>query len=209
MNEMITVPIEDLQLDPKNSRIHGEENIQAIQNSLERFGQVLPLVIWKGIVKGGNGTLQAMRRLKFTEAKIVEFDGSEEDALALGITLNRTAELADWDLERLGGDLVTLYDAGYTPEAIGFSAPALDGLFPEEDAEFRVAQPDIEKQDPEKKSLPLGNPVIQYALIFDDEDQQKRFFALLRELKQRYPDSGTNAARLDRFISEATSGTRK
>jgi len=198
--EVITVPIEDLQLDPDNSREHDEENIQAIQNSLARFGQVLPLVVWKGIVKGGNGTLQAMERLDCTHAKIVEFKGTEEEAMALGIALNRTAELATWNTEKLGSSLAALYDAGFEPLSLGFSAEVLDGMFPEEEAEFRAAQPDIDKT---KKDLPLGNPIIQYALIFDNEEQQKRFMSFLRKLKKEYPDEETSAARLDKFIAMA------
>ena len=33
------VPIESLHLDPANARAHGEENMEAIAASLQRFGQ--------------------------------------------------------------------------------------------------------------------------------------------------------------------------
>jgi hypothetical protein len=52
------------------------------------------------------------------------------------------------------------------------------------------------------ESRGLGTPVIQYALIFDDEAQQTRFFEFLRLLKNTWPDLPTMAARLDRWVNE-------
>ena len=39
------VPIDALYLDPSNARAHGEENMEAIVASLQRFGQAEPLVV--------------------------------------------------------------------------------------------------------------------------------------------------------------------
>jgi len=104
------VALADLHLDPANARLHGERNLEAIQASLARFGQAEPLVVQRssGRVVGGNGRLVAMRSLGWTHADVVELDLSETQATALGIALNRTAELAEWDEQALGKLLASL-----------------------------------------------------------------------------------------------------
>lgn len=48
----------------------------------------------------------------------------------------------------------------------------------------------------------LDSPVIGYQLIFDDEAQQERWFAFLRDLKQKYPAIETIAGRLDEALRD-------
>ena len=93
------VPLEKLHLDPANARVHGPHNHAAIAASLQRFGQAEPLVVQRstGRVIGGNGRLAAMRELGWKECDVVEIDVGDLTATALGIALNRTADLADWD----------------------------------------------------------------------------------------------------------------
>ena len=93
------VPVESLNSDPANARTHGPENLEAIEGSLRRFGQAEPLVIQKstGRIIGGNGRLVAMKKLGWSECDVVELDIDDLQATALGIALNRTSELAEWD----------------------------------------------------------------------------------------------------------------
>ena len=108
------VEIDALFLDPANVRLHSERNLDAIKGSLKRFGQAEPLVVHAGSGKviGGNGRLAAMRSLGWTECDVVELDVDEITATALGIALNRTAELAEWDLPALGALLESLKAEG-------------------------------------------------------------------------------------------------
>ena len=46
------------------------------------------------------------------------------------------------------------------------------------------------------------DPVIQYAIIFDTEDQQQDFFRLVRHLKTTYLEHETLGARLSAFIQD-------
>lgn len=192
--ELYTVPIEDLREDPENAREHPPENLEVIRSSLERFGQVEPLVTTEdGKVIAGNGRLQVMKDLRFTEVKVVFFNGPEEKARALALVLNRSAELARWRPDALGQSLLKL-EGLFNAESLGFDAKALGAIFPESGAELQVAQP--------RASVGLGTPIIQYALIFDDEGQQQRFFEFLRKLKSKWPELETMAARLDRWITD-------
>jgi len=115
------VAIDSLHRDPANARSHDTRNLEAIQGSLARFGQVEPLVVQQGThrVIGGNGRLMAMKRLGWTEVDIVEVDLSAIDAAALGIALNRTADLADWDESALA-ELLTTLRVEDALEGVGF-----------------------------------------------------------------------------------------
>jgi DNA modification methylase len=141
-----TAKLTELHADPSNARSHDERNLNAIADSLKAFGQVEPLVVQKstGKVIGGNGRLEVMRRQGITDCDIVEVDVSDTQAVALGIALNRTSELAAWDDETLAKLLESLPDDQFA--ATGFSGTdlkdLLDRLAPEvvEDDETPAVQ---------------------------------------------------------------------
>jgi hypothetical protein len=127
--------LSDLHQDPSNARRHDDRNLDAIAGSLRTFGQVEPLVVQKstGKVIGGNGRLEVMRRDGVTECDIVEVDVTETQAVALGIALNRTSELAAWEdgtlarlLESLPDDMLaaTGFDQDDLSELLDKLAPA-------------------------------------------------------------------------------------
>jgi len=128
------VPLGDLHQDPANARAHDARNLEAIRASLQRFGQAEPLVVQaaSGRVIGGNGRLEAMRSLGWTDCDVVELDLGETQATALGIALNRTAELAAWDDETLALLLSSLKDEGEL-DGVGFDDPEIDALLAELD----------------------------------------------------------------------------
>jgi len=139
------VPIESLHLDPANARDHGPENMDAIVASLTRFGQAEPLVVQEssGRVIGGNGRLSAMKQLGWTECDIVELDVDDLTATALGIALNRTGQLADWNEETLGRLLSELRDAGEL-DGVGYSDSDIDELLDGLQADIDVGNIDDE-----------------------------------------------------------------
>lgn len=116
------VKIDELHHDPNNARSHNEKNLRAIKASLAKWGQVEPLVVNKrnGLVVGGNGRLEAMRQLGWTEVDVVEVDLDNTQAAALAIALNRTAELAEWNKEQLGITLQALREDGFKLDDVGF-----------------------------------------------------------------------------------------
>jgi len=153
--EIKRVPLDSLHLDPANARLHDDINIDAILGSLSRFGQAEPLVIQAstGRIIGGNGRLVAMKKLGWTECDIVEVDVDDVTATALGIALNRTAELAEWDdstLARLLQDLRT-EDA---LDGVGFTDSEIDDLI--SDLEGQPSPTEVDDPGPE---VPPETPV--------------------------------------------------
>lgn len=75
---------------------------------------------------------------------------------------------------------------------------------PPEQGEHEFA-PDVTetKSDGEGGSFFMDrNPVIQYNIIFDDEEQQKKWHEFLAHLKVKYPSEETLAKRLMLFLAE-------
>jgi ParB-like chromosome segregation protein Spo0J len=122
------INISDLKFDNENARKHSKKNLEAISKSLKLFGQRKPIVVHQGIVIAGNGTLESAKMLGWTQIEIVrtpdEWDADKAKAFALAD--NRSAELAEWDDERLLEQLLELAEAGYTLEDIGFTTPKQD-----------------------------------------------------------------------------------
>jgi DNA modification methylase len=72
-----------------------------------------------GMIRAGNGTLEAARAAGITEAIVVETDGTQlvvvkrpdwstEKALAYALSDNRTGELSEWDADALAASLAEL-----------------------------------------------------------------------------------------------------
>ena len=104
------VPLDSLHPDPANARRHSERNLRAIADSLRAFGQVEPLVVQLGTGKviGGNGRLEVLRASGSVEVDVVEVDLDDANARALGIMLNQSAALGEWNQEVLIAALQSL-----------------------------------------------------------------------------------------------------
>ena len=116
------ISIADLSLDPKNARKHSARNLEAIAASLEKFGQRKPIVVHRGVVLAGNGTLEAAKSLGWTEIDVAEVpeDWDNDTAKAYALADNRTAELAEWDESELAKQLLELDEKGWNIEELGF-----------------------------------------------------------------------------------------
>jgi len=143
-----TLAVSDLSNDPANMRTHPEANILAIMASLRRWGQQKPIVIdAANVVRCGNGTLEAARRLGWDSIDCIVSDLSGAELQAFAIADNRTAELAEWSaelstvLEALAVDLPDL-DMG----EMSFDNIDLPEVAPLEDG-TADAEPQIDKAD--------------------------------------------------------------
>jgi len=142
----VKIQITELSLDPKNARKHSARNLEAIAASLNKFGQRKPIVVHRGVVLAGNGTLEAAKSLGWTEIDVAEVpeDWDNDTAKAYALADNRTAELAEWDESELAKQLLELQDADWDIEQLGFEVPALadiDGDMDEDEVPEPPAEP--------------------------------------------------------------------
>ena len=133
-----TIKITNLVPDPNNARTHDDTNLKAIEGSLKEFGQRKPIVITKdNIIAAGNGTVEAAKRLGWTDIQAVRVpaDWDEDRIKAFALADNRTAELASWNPEVMASQLIDLQEAGFDIEEFGFELqqPPVDPESIEED----------------------------------------------------------------------------
>jgi len=119
---IVQTPISKLTLDPNNARKHSEKNLRAIAASLEKFGQRKPIVVHRGVVIAGNGTVEAAKSLGWTDISTAEVpdDWDADTAKAYALADNRSAELAEWDEGELAQQLLDLADKDYDISELGF-----------------------------------------------------------------------------------------
>lgn len=206
----LAYPIDKLELLPGNPR---KGNVDAVAKSLEIFGQRKPIVARRkddsdiGIVLAGNTTLQGGRRLDWSHIAVTWVEDDDKTAAAFAIADNRTHDLGEYDDEAII-DMVKKFDDDFDLlDASGYDLMEIEEIIQKITGEDDIDvsnlmddDSDLEEDNGLSERTP-PKPVIQYAIIFDNEEQQQRWFAFVRWLKTEYSDLDTVAERLDEFIS--------
>lgn len=151
--------ISDLSNDPANARKHGDRNIETIVASLRRFGQQKPIVVdSSGVVRAGNGTLEAARKLGWDSIDAIQTNLTGSEATAYAIADNRTAELAEWDDDVLAATLNGLLaDDEDLLDAAGFDEDELAAMLGDLDGDGTTGE--IEEDEvPEPPVDPITKP---------------------------------------------------
>ena len=104
------LPIKTLKPYEKNTRKHQKKDVDNIARSIEKFGMLDPIGIWKGnIIVEGHGRMLACKQLGMTEVPCVRLDHlTDEQRREYAIAHNATAELSEWDLDILPDELAEL-----------------------------------------------------------------------------------------------------
>lgn len=105
------LPVEDLEEYKNNTRKHGSEDVDQIVKSIEKFGFDDPIGIWSdhNVIVEGHGRLMAAKKLGMNTVPCIRLDHlTDEERREYGIMHNRTAELSDWDIEKLTKELEDL-----------------------------------------------------------------------------------------------------
>jgi len=171
--KILQKPITELSLDPNNARKHSDSNLKAIAASLSKFGQRKPIVIHKGVVLAGNGTLEAARSLGWTDIAVAEVpdEWDTETAQAYALADNRSAELAEWDEAALAKQLLELDDKGWDIAELGFEIPEIP--VDTEADEDEIPEPPAEAKSKLGDLYKLGNHYL-YCGDSTDENSYKK-----------------------------------
>jgi hypothetical protein len=105
-----------------NSKVHTQEQITRIANSISRFGFNQPLVIdEQNIILVGHGRFQAAQMLKLKKVPVVKLvDLSDSEKRAYRVIDNKVAADTSWDLGNLEIEVKALAEAGYDAEVFHF-----------------------------------------------------------------------------------------
>lgn len=114
-----------------NSRVHSEEQIARIENSINEFGFLNPVIIdTAGMIVAGHARVQAALNLGITEVPCVLADHlTPAQVRAYVVADNRLAELSDWDNDILCSELQIIAE-DFDLSLVGwedFEFPAIEG----------------------------------------------------------------------------------
>lgn len=107
--QIVYKKVSELKLNPKNPR-KNDSAVDTVAKSIEEFGFKNPLIIDENnIVWCGNTRLKASRKLGLKEVPcIVASDLTEEQIRKLALIDNKSSEIAEWDFDLLGEELLNL-----------------------------------------------------------------------------------------------------
>lgn len=137
-----------------NARKHQKDDINAIKKSIETFGMNDPIGIWseKNIIVEGHGRLFALKELGYEKVPCIRLDQlTDEERKAYALAHNKTAELSEWDLDKLAEELKFI---DMDMEQFGF-----------EDLEESMERDVLEDNFDESEELPI-NPYAKKGDVF-------------------------------------------
>lgn len=162
-------PLADIKPYENNPR-HNDEAVKAVAASIAEFGWKQPIVVdADGVIIVGHTRLKAAQRLGLSTAPVVVADDlTPEQTAAYRLADNKTAELAEWDMDKLALELdgLTTFDM----EQFGFDASELelksetDGMQEDEQSESFTVSFDIPMQHKEQVSSWLENVGKEYVV---------------------------------------------
>lgn len=112
---------------PKNPRHHGDFQVQELAKSVERFGQIRPVIIDENnVILAGHGLIMAMKSLGYEECFVIQKHNlSEDEKIKLLLADNKLGDLGRDDNKGLY-DLIKELEV---PEIPGFDTDTLNKLF--------------------------------------------------------------------------------
>jgi ParB-like chromosome segregation protein Spo0J len=134
------VAIESMNFDSANVRKRDQRATKTLEASLRQFGPARSIVLdANGVVRAGNGTLEAAAAAGATEVLVVKRkrnqlvavqcdDWTAVEATAYAIADNRTAELATWDYQALGLTLNALQADDFDLDVTGWEPHEVEPL---------------------------------------------------------------------------------
>lgn len=126
----IMVPVASLVPWPGNPRHNDGAPVEAVVDSIRRFGFGAPVLARRetGEIIAGHTRVKAAQALGMTEVPVRYMDLDENEAHALAIADNRVGELATWDDEGLASVLTELRDAGTEIGGLGWDEAGLNAI---------------------------------------------------------------------------------
>lgn len=149
-------PIEQLQPYKNNARLHSDEQIDQIAQSIEEFGFLNPVLVDdQYTILAGHGRVMGAKKLGLDTVPTIQIKHlSESQKKAYIIADNQIALNAGWEMQLLETELKELNKDSFDVSLLGFDAKELDKLLYEEkegltdeDAVPENVEPRVKKGD--------------------------------------------------------------
>lgn len=159
--------VKDIKPAPYNPRVTlkpDDEEWEALQNSVQRFGLVEPLIVNKttGLLISGHQRLNVLKANKIPEAEVVIVELDEDQEKLLNIALNKID--GDWDYQKLEAlfEEISPEDIKFT----GFNQEELNSMFDSIPDEYDDEPEENEEKKEEKDDDKPDDPTDRQFLVF-------------------------------------------
>jgi DNA modification methylase len=152
MRLRITYQRTDSLIEYVNNPRDNDHVVDKMAAAIREYDCVVPLLIKSDLsVVDGHLRLKAARKLQLEELPCIFVDHlSDVQIKALRISINKMAEVADWDAELLALEIDALKNAAYDLSLIGFDEDEIDALVDEASTEDSGADdaPEVSEEEP-------------------------------------------------------------
>jgi DNA modification methylase len=141
-----------------NNPRRNDHAVDAVARSIAEFGFRQPIVVdEKGVIVVGDTRFKAAVRLRLKKVPVHVAKGmTPAQVKAYRLADNKTAELADWDHDRLVQELADLQKLHFDADLLGFSADELQALV-DTDISPGLVDPDAVPQPPDRPVTQTGD----------------------------------------------------
>lgn len=176
--EIVELKLDELTPFEHNAKIHTDKDVDVIANSIKEFGMNDPVGIWgdKNIIVEGHGRLLALKKLGYEKVPCIRLDHlTDEQRRMYTLTHNKSAELSEWDFEKLEQEMKQLE---FELSNFGFDEKELQIEF-DKNKETEEDDFDIEENIPEEATCKkgqlwkLGNHYLMCGDSTNKEDVEK------------------------------------
>lgn len=162
MNKYVEKKLDEIIPYENNPRIN-DEAVEFVKNSIMKFGFRNPIIVDKyGVIVCGHTRYKAAKELGLETVKcIVADDLTPEQIAAYRLADNKTAEMSQWDPEKLDSELEGIQDIDMTDFGFDLDDVGNDVDDSEDIGEFFEAAPESEpheKEAPAKRTKTVTCP---------------------------------------------------
>ena len=156
--KIINLKLSELKPYANNARIHDEQQVKQIVNSIKEFGWTNPILIDENNnIIAGHGRIMAAKILKLESVPCIPIkDLTEAQIKALVIADNQLALNANWHEDILKVELEALKDFDFNIDLLGFDDKFLNSLLEPEIVEG-LTDEDAVPEVPEEPKTKLGD----------------------------------------------------
>lgn len=116
------VPIGTIKPYKRNAKLHPQEQIEQIKNSMQEFGNIDPIGVWHDEIVEGHGRYEALKQMGVKEIPIIRLDDlTDEQRKAYALVHNKLTMNSDFDVALLDTELAEIETIDMT--LLGFDEP--------------------------------------------------------------------------------------
>ena len=142
------VPITEIKPYKRNAKLHPQEQIEQIKNSMQEFGNIDPIGVWHGEIVEGHGRYEALKQMGVKEIPIIRLDDlTDEQRKAYALVHNKLTMNSDFDVALLDTELAEIETIDMT----------LLGFDDKEETPQEVVEDDFDEEPPAEPKAKYGD----------------------------------------------------